>query len=218
LASLGPDYLVLGPEVNYLFLRLGEFEEFASVYREAYGIVKQRSPTTQVGVSYQYDGVRDNVLSDVSVEYMRDIGPQDFLGLTSYFAASAHRAGEFPDVTDIPHDYYLPATRLLDPDVPIVFTEIGWSTYFPKGRENQVLFLNRLPTLLDKVRPANVIWPLQHDVLGYFPGDNEPINHLGLRQYDGVPKPGWGQVLRLRAQGLLVTPKPIVPRVSGRAP
>jgi hypothetical protein len=211
IASLGPDYLVLGPEVNFLFLRSGEFDEFSSIYREAYRLAKQRSPSTLVGTSYQYDGVRENIETGAPIDYVRLFGPQDFLGLTSYFAASAERHDLYPSVTDIPADYYLAARGLL-PDVPIVFTEIGWSTFFPKGRENQTLFLNRLPTLLQAVRPVNVIWPLMHDVLGYFPGENEPINHLGLRQYDGTPKPGWDRAVWLRSHGLLTTPTSVAVR------
>src|SRR3972149_4124320 len=130
LAEMRPDYLVLGPEVNFLrIFRPGEFVEFASVFRDAYALIKNISPETQVGVSIQYD----------------------------------------------------------------VFVQ--------EGEESQFGFVNRLPALMQAVRPVNVIWGLQHDILDYYSGEIHPLNWIGLRRLDGAPKPGWQQVLRLRAGG-----------------
>ena len=69
---------------------------------------------------------------------------------------------------------------------------------------NQALFLNRLPLLLQSIKPANVIWGLQHDVSTYFPGEIDALNYLGLRFNDGSPKPAWDQVMWLRQRGIYV--------------
>jgi len=210
LAALQPDYLVLGPEVNFLLgNRPEEFKWFGSAYQEAYARAKEASPNTQVGVSYQYHVIRNNYLKQDNPWYVETLGPQDFIGLTTHFAFSDQANAEYPAVPDVPADFYEPVRLLFGPDVPVVFTEIGWSSYYPNGRENQVQFVNRLPSLMQKVKPVNVIWVLAHDVLDYFAGEIVPLNYLGLRQYDGTPKPAWDQVVKLRAKGLYVTPAPV---------
>jgi hypothetical protein len=92
-------------------------------------------------------------------------------------------------------------------DAPIVFTEIGWSSAFTNGYLNQVWFLNLLPSLLGSVRPANVIWALQHDVSNYFPDEISSLNYLGLRANDGTPKPAWHQAQWLKERGVYETPR-----------
>jgi hypothetical protein len=92
-----------------------------------------------------------------------------------------------------------------------VFTEIGWSSHYPNGLYDQVYFLNRLPTLLQSIRPANVIWTLQYDLAGHFPGPLTGLNQLGLANNDGSPKPAWWQVLRLTQTGLFRTAPPTSP-------
>lgn len=207
LAEQKPDYLVLGPELNFLAAtRLDEYRTFADVYRQAYHQVKAVSPDTQVGVSFQYDAMRQNLTRDVPEEYVELIAPRDFIGLTSYFAYSNGRS-TYTSAVEVPADYYAPIRKRFGPAVPIMFAEIGWSSYFNNGFVNQALFVNRLPTLLGDVRPVQVIWALQHDVPGYFRGEIEPLNNQGLRFTDGTPKPAWDQLGWLRGQGLYITPK-----------
>ena len=86
LAELGPDYLVLGPEVNFLVAdRPVEWSLFAGAYQAAYAAAKAVSPHTQIGVSYQYDGIRERMFIGDLPWYIPLLGTQDFLGLTSYF-------------------------------------------------------------------------------------------------------------------------------------
>ena len=214
LAGLRPDYLVLGPEVNFIVgARPAEFFEFTAAYQEAYALAKSVSPETQISVSYQYDGVRRTLLDQSLAPearfpwYIPLVGPQDYFGLTTYFSYSSDAHDEYPEVTDVPSDYYAPIRELVGPDKPVVFTEVGWPSYFAHGPGDQVRFLNRLPSLLQRVKPANVIWALQHDVFEYLPADFEPLNHLGLREVDGSPKVAWHQALRLKDMGLYVTPR-----------
>ena len=207
LAEMRPDYLVLGPEVNFLrIFRPGEFVEFASVFRDAYALIKNTSPETQVGVSIQYDVFVQEVEEGGTGEWMSELGDRDFLGLTTYFGSADERRAKFPNPLDIPDDYYRWARRLFGEDIPIVFTEVAWSTFHDGGEESQFVFVNRLPALMQAVRPVNVIWGLQHDILDYYSGEIHPLNWIGLRRLDGAPKPGWQQVLRLRAVGLYRSP------------
>jgi hypothetical protein len=208
LAAYKPESFVLGPEINFLYAdRNDEFQQFQDVYRQAYAIIKAASPDTQVGTSFQFDALRENLAKGDDPSWMRDFGTQDFLGLTTYFGFSEANNRAYPNATDVPADYYQPIRAVFGPDVPVVFTEVGWSTFFANGPENQVLFLNRLPDLLRDVKPTNLVWALQHDVAGYFPGEIEPLNHLGLRQLDGTPKPGWDEVLQLESLGVYVSPR-----------
>src|SRR5262249_21735480 len=107
LAGMQPDYLILGPEVNFIkVFRPDEWANFVPVYTKAYQLAKMISPTTQVGLSYQYDGLRhDHLLFNDDWSVVRD-GPKDFLAFTTYYGYSADRNAEFPDPSLIPADYY----------------------------------------------------------------------------------------------------------------
>jgi hypothetical protein len=172
------------------------------VYRSAYEIAKAASPSTQIGSSWQYDALRVNFLQGTRESYIEQLGPQDFVGLTTYFSYSLDNVRQYPSPLKVPIDYYEPIRGRFGAGTPIVFTEVGWSSAFPNGPSDQALFLNRLLLLFGEVKPANVIWALQHDVVDYFPGSIAPLNQLGLRLVDGTPKPAWDQVQWLRQRGL----------------
>ena len=207
IAELGPDYLVLGPEINFLAIyRPDELSELASVFRELYDRLDTLAPTTRLGTSIQYDILLEELLSGSDAAWIDELGTQDFVGLTTYFDSSDERHAKFPTPLDIPEDYYQSARARLGWDVPIVFTEVAWSSHYEDGLVNQLLFLNRLPTLFEVVRPANVIWGLQHDIHEYYSGEIAPLNQIGLRTLDGTPKPAWWRVLELRSMGLYRSP------------
>src|SRR5262249_25416157 len=76
LAALEPDYLVLGPEVNFLVsFNYPEFQRYQQVYLKAYDTVKSISPWTQVGLSWQYDGLHNTYPVD-NWGYIGAAGPQ----------------------------------------------------------------------------------------------------------------------------------------------
>jgi hypothetical protein len=206
LAGLAPDYLVLGPELNFLVgVRYNEFVTFSQVYQTAYARAKAISPSTQVGSSWQYDAIRENLLVGIPEEYVEQLGPQDFIGLTTYFGFSTTNASTYPGPLSVPANYY-DFVRARFGNKPIVFTEVGWSTRYNDGFINQALFLNRLPLLMESVKPAVVNWGLQHDIWNYFPGEVAALNDIGLRFNDGTPKPSWDQAMWLIAHGILVDP------------
>jgi hypothetical protein len=205
LAALEPPYLVLGPEVNFIYDHWPEeFTVFAEVYAEAYRRAKEASPDTLIGVSYQYDLLRDLYQRGRGWTVIDAMGPQDFVAFTSYYDASDPRHVAYPVPTTIPADYYEPIRDVLGPDVKVIFTELGWSSHYAAGEQSQVIFVDRWSELLARVRPAMVIWPLQHDVAGYFTGIIEPINKVGLRDSSGRKKPVWDEIVRLKREGTFV--------------
>ncbi|HYR41899.1 MAG TPA: glycosyl hydrolase, partial [Terriglobia bacterium] len=206
LAGLQPAYIVLGPDVNFLLGsdRPDEFNKFAEAYAAAYAAAKVVSPSTQIGVSFQYDAIRKSLLKNDPPWYISVLGPQDFIGFTTYFSFSSTSAGEFPTPLDIPRDYYdlIPVLT----SKPVVFSQVGWGSYFTDGGDKQVAFLNRLPTLMGNIKPVNVIWALLQDTRNYFKDDLEPLNYFGLRTNEGAPKPAWEQALRLKRMGIYIQP------------
>lgn len=208
LARLAPAYLLVAPEMNFLHaLRPAEYRAFIPVYQEAYRRIKAVSPTTQVGVSYQYNIMRDDALAGLPTNWWREIGPQDFVGLTTYFHFSAAAVKDFPGPLDIPDDFYALARPIFGTDQALLFTEVGWSTFFPDGPGNQWLFLARLPQLLAPIAPKHVIWAMQHSVNDYFGKEIEPLNYVGLRNRDGSATASWEQAVRMRAARIFVDPK-----------
>ena len=202
LARLEPDYLVLGPEVNFVVtFNFPEFQRFVGVYRKAYDIAKTISPWTQVGLSWQYDALRESYPLD-PWDYIRAAGPQDFIGLSSYFGYPDYKLAEFPTVTSIPADYYRPIRERFGPEIPIFFTEIGYSSHFANGLTNQADFLKRVPALLNSVRPIGVVWALLHDVQ-FFGGFIQALNESGLLTVGGSPKPSWHAAVEMKADGRL---------------
>ena len=122
---------MLGPELNFLVAtRYEEFERFSSVYQTAYQMAKAASPSTQVGASWQYDAIRSNLLHGIRETYIEQLGPQDYIGLTSYFAYSVDNVTDYPSPLKVPIDYYQPIRARFGASKPIVFTEMGWSSAF----------------------------------------------------------------------------------------
>ena len=91
LAALKPEYLVLGPEVNFInVFNHAEWINFIPVYSQAYELAKTISPTTQVGLSFQYDGLRRDRLISGDDWSILTTGPRrDFIALTNHLPSRA---------------------------------------------------------------------------------------------------------------------------------
>jgi hypothetical protein len=159
LASFIPDYLNLCPEVDLTFaLAPGEAAAFASLYKEAYAVVKRVSPHTQVGVSYHFD----MFFTFQEFAIPAYLGAQDYIGFTSYPAWLVYD-GFLPTVGALP-DFYYDRVRTVFPTQPIVFTEIGWPSEGGGTPQDQTDFVSALPRLMRTVRPALLIWTMLTDV------------------------------------------------------
>src|SRR5207247_6307386 len=105
--------------------------------------------------------------------------------------------------------YYPPSRQVLGPEMPVIFTEVGWSSFYENGLQTQAAFIKRMPMLLGIARPDNITWALEHDVQ-YFEGPGSSLNQSGLLTSTGAPKPAWDQAMIFKREGVLAA---VVPHV-----
>lgn len=197
LARLRPAYLCLATEINFLAMqRLQEYLHFASLYKEAYEVVKQVSPETKVFVSFQWEWMRiiDAKEPRKIKEHSKGIDifrPQlDVVGLTTY-PSPFHRLPE-----ELPPDYYLWMYHHIKSKDEVLLMEVGWPTQGSGSEVEQQAFIQRLPKLLDRVNVSVIAWALLHDVdLAEFDAN---LNSVGLITNSGQKKPGYTEFKKLR--------------------
>ena len=211
LAGLHPDYLVLATEVNFMhYVNPQEFARFVPLYQAAYQKVKEISPQTRIGASFHLD----LFFAAEDQDLVQQIGPQDFVGFTTYPAWTVYK-GLYPQAGQIPSAYY---DRIRDavPDLPVVFSEVGWPSSGPGSDQDQADFVASLPRLMQNVRPELITWSMLHDVNFFNAGTLTPeqadvirsfnvtpeelfdqLNSMGLLTREGPAKPAWFQALEL---------------------
>jgi hypothetical protein len=205
LAALHPDYLNLGSEINLMYyLQPAEFAAFEPLYQQAYILVKQISPQTQVGVSYHMDLYFG--YNEFNVPGL--LGTQDFIGFTTYPSWTVYK-GVYPAPDQIPTAYY-DRIRAVFPTQPIVFSEVGWPSGGLGSLSDQEKYVAALPKYMAIVQPVLITWTMQHDVdyfhvaslsqqqinilLGFNVDPTElfnELNSMGMLTWDGPPKPSW---------------------------
>jgi hypothetical protein len=205
IAELQPHRLNLGTEINLLaHFSPTEFEEFAALYQQAYQLVKQISPETEVGYSLQYQVF----LAENQLDVVETLGPRDYLGLTTYPIWQLDE-GLITSVDELDASYY---NRIRDwyPDDQIIFTEVGWPAAGGSDEQMQEAFILALPELMSGVNPTELYLFQLHDVATYDIDDlseaardnfessgvdveqlYERLNHMGLHDIDGVPRSAW---------------------------
>lgn len=213
-AELKPDFMNLSPEVNFLYyFNMPEFALYASLYQEAYQLIKQISPETRVGVSYHYLIFR----GFEQVEAVTMLSPHDFLAFTTYPIWMLDK-GYIDSPADIQPEYYT-WIRNKYPDENIMFSEIGWPSSGKSTPEMQAEFVRRIPALMADTHPMSVNWTLLNDVQFFHTGllsdgirifleehDVDPIllfdrlNHMGLHSLEGIPRNSWFEFLKLEFQ------------------
>jgi len=196
LAKLQPPYLCLATEINFLaFKDIQEYLYFAHVYKKLYPVIKEISPDTKVFVSFQWDyfQIMDASEPDAIKEHSKLIElfrPElDLVAFTSY------PAGHFSSPVEIPRDYYANVFRHLRKSDEVVFMEIGWPTRGSGSEESQRAFIQRLPELMQDVKPSVVAWSLLHDVR--LPGLGEDLGSTGLLSNNGSKKVGFEAFVEL---------------------
>ena len=206
IANTKPDYIVLTTEVNLMYrFNRPEFENFKTLYTQAYSLVKSISPNTKVGVTFLYKLWVGNYYID-HIDMPRLLQPYDFIGFTSY-PADMVQDGSFASIADIPASWHGLA-RQAYPTETLIFPEVGWPS---KGRgtpEEQAEFVRNLPRLMSTTHPELVTWALLYDV-AFFTRDLlspdavafltglgvdidllfEHFNAMGLLDGSGNPKP-----------------------------
>jgi hypothetical protein len=150
-ARVRPEYLGLASEINTLAAR-GDpalYAEIRDVVNTLAPEVRQRSPATQVFVSFQVDEA-NGALGQDTIDHFALIDDFDIdaLGLSSYPVFA------FDSPADIPDDYF---QKFRDAtDLPLLLVEGGWSSadvpWSHGTPEQQVEFIDRFETLLDGVQ------------------------------------------------------------------
>jgi hypothetical protein len=208
-AALQPDYMNLAAEINLLKhvdgeLGTSEWDEYATLYQEAYQRAKAISPLTQIGVSYHLD----LMFGYEQYGLVQELGEQDYVGFTTYPSWVVDE-GVFASVADIPAAYY-DRIRVLVPEKPIVYAEVGWPSAGTGTYTNQADYVAALPRLMHGTAPALVTWSMLHDVDHFkveFLSEEQiavlrgfgldpvvlfaELNSMGMLFWDGPIKPAW---------------------------
>jgi hypothetical protein len=206
-AGLKPAYLNLYPEVNLLDVFLpSEYSYYQQIYPQAYDEAKAISPQTQVGASF-LDSLWVN---DNETALPNQLGPHDFIGITDY------AYNQYATPADIPSNWYQ-QWRTAYPNEPLMFSELGWPTAAPSSDQEQVSYIQRLPSLMAGVDPVGIFWALTYDddfTLGTLTPAEQAcyekagtsadtllteLNSIGLYDADGNPKPGLAAAKALSA-------------------
>jgi hypothetical protein len=214
IARAKPNYLILATEINLLYrFNRPEFENFRSLYREAYNRVKAISPNTKVGVSHLYVVWFANYYLD-NVDVPAMLGTADFLAFTTY-PEFLVREGHYASIKDIPAGWH-GAARLAYPNASIVFSEIGWASKVLGTPALQAEFVREIPRLFSTARADLLTWAVLHDVEFYQRSLLDPaatnflvgigvnidelfghFNGMGLLDGYGNPKPALEEVKKL---------------------
>lgn len=203
-----PRYLQLGNEVNFSYeVNPETFEDYVSLYKEAYDAVKKASPNTKIFTVFSYN----HLVKNSSWHLIDRLGGKyDLLGLNTYPWMIYDSPAKIPD------DYYRQIETYTDK--PIAFNEIGWGSSSDHGgsEQEQVNFLIRFLGLTDGMRVELVNWLLLHDLAPQVVGRIVQSQHvsLGLRRNNGEAKPvydAWKELKALPYTGEAAFPKGIGP-------
>lgn len=205
--EFSPRYLGLASEINtYADAQPEDFLNYLGLYREVYYAVKAEAPDTQIFVTFQWDDLNNAIPFDTT----RDGEPfqpkweqiEIFEPELDVWAISSYPYVVFDNAAEIPPDYYTPL--LTRTDKPLAVAEGGYTSRdiepFLGTPQDQVGYLSAIDTqlgddltfwiylILDDVNGEAYRQHLSQDL-----GDTADtilwFEAVGLRQYDGTPKP-----------------------------
>lgn len=159
-AELKPPYLAVATDVNLLYQSdPGEYDAFATVYRNLYERIKKVSPGTKVFATFQWDAMqrRDAKANREVIEKLRS--QMDLLA----FSSDPFKLFESQGPSAIPPDYY-DRIAAYGSGREEIFVELNWPSDGGSGEANQVAFIRNLPRLMARLKPAMVAWTFLHDV------------------------------------------------------
>jgi len=189
-----PEYLAIGVEVNMTYERApAQFEAFATLYDEAYAVVKGNSPDTKVFPTWQLEDLVGS-FGDVHpprwglIDEFRD--RMDVLAVSTY-----PFLGSISNVADIPADYY---QQLRDHwDGEVIISETGYPSAPVTGRAvagseaEQAAYLERLLAEAEALDFGAVVWFAALDPAFTGTGSAAVFKDIGLRRADGSNKQAW---------------------------
>jgi hypothetical protein len=190
-----PDYMALGVEMNlYYEKNRDDFENFKSLYAEAYDAVKKKSPQTQVTVTFQYEDLQgllpreDRHFADWQLVSAFD-PRSDFTAISTYPSFA------FPNAAAIPESYYTQLRAFTDK--PIAIAEMGYaSTAGSDGvnsgtEQDQSAFVERIMDEAEAMDMPFVVWFAIWDPTYALDTAFGAFQSIGLLRDDDSEKPAW---------------------------
>lgn len=211
IAERKPDLMNLGAELNFLYwLNPTEFAHYATLYQEAYKVIKAVSPKTLVGATFHYTLYR----ACEQLEALEALVTYDYVGFTVYPIWMLD-TGLVDDVDKIPTGWWR-WMRDTYPDDKIVIGELGMPSSVNSNPQEQAQFIRKIPEIFAGIDPEFVSWILLSNVGFFNPellGETEVnflldvgvdpdilfgrLNNNGLHTIDGIPLPGWFEAIKL---------------------
>ena len=190
-----PAYMALGVEMNlYSQKNKDDFENFKSLYFEAYDRVKAASPATQVTVTWQYEDMQGKLpTEDKHFPAWQLI--KAFDAKMDVASISTYPSFAYARVSDIPDNYYSQLRGFTDK--PIVIAEMGYSSAagaqgINDGSEpEQSAFLTRALAEAQDLKMPFIIWFAGWDPAYAKDTPFGVFQHIGLLRADGSEKPAW---------------------------
>jgi hypothetical protein len=190
-----PDYLALGVEMNMYYQQEPEdFDNFVSLYFEAYDAVKEVSQDTLVFPTFQMEELQsllpNGEIHPPQWHLFRRFEPKlDLLAISTYPSFA------FETPADIPADYY--EQLRLYTDRPIVIAEMGYSSGTCRqgindGTEReQTDFLEHILLQAEAMDMPFLVWFAGWDPSFATDPPLDLFQHIGLIRSDGSKKPSW---------------------------
>jgi len=208
LRELHPRYLGLASEINtYADAFPDDFPNFLSLYRETYAAVKAESPETQVFVTFQWEdlnnlfptGAEGRNPSEANWDQVEAFEPELDLWVISSYPFAAFSSG-----AAIPADYYTPL--LTRTDKPLAVAEGGYTSRpagpFHGAPQDQVDYLNAIhDQIADRLQFWIYLLLSDFNLDSYAAAMRQQgasqadidtlaiFGSVGLREFDGTPKP-----------------------------
>ena len=190
-----PAYMALGVEMNlYSQKNKADFDNFESLYFEAYERVKEASPDTQVTVTWQYEDLQGRLPTE-DQHFPAWQLVKAFDAKMDVAAISTYPSFAFAKTSDIPDKYYSQLRGFTEK--PIVIAEMGYSSAagvqgINNGSEaEQSAFLTRALTEAQDLGMPFVIWFAGWDPTYAKDTPFSVFQHIGLLHDDGSEKPAW---------------------------
>ena len=199
-------YIGLASEINtYMDAHPGDVENYLSLYRETYAVIKAEAPDTQVFVTFQWDDLNNLGLFNEGVEYeIKWAQIEAFEPALDLWVISSYPCFFFDRAADIPSNYYTPLLERTQK--PLAVAEGGCSSVpmdIQSGSEqDQVDYLKAVEGQIGGGRLTFWIYLIFSDLNmdSFTPlmrkqgaGDRvEALSYfasLGLVEIDGTPKP-----------------------------
>jgi len=180
-----PIYLGLGSEVNtYIHHHPEDKNNFISLYKETYDLVKQESSETKITTTLQFESMAGLHEAEAHFEIIDEFEPKlDIIGITTYPSPYFRTPDEIPDT------YYSQLKEYTNK--PVIVAESGWPSggnlAYHGSEKNQRRFLIRFVELTIDIDLELWIWWFLHDWEEY--GDF--FSTMGLRKSNGIPKTSW---------------------------